>query len=192
MVIGRARARPPRDGRPATRAVAPSARARSPPRPPGAAARAAMPCWNSGGKLASESSGTPSALSPWKLSATASDTGVVGIEGGGRVEIRDQPPQQLAPRVPVVNAAGSGTRRRRGSAGASRRRPGCRPAPASRSLERSWLLRRHVLCLADCKRPVLDLARGSMSWRRQVGEDVRGRRSSAGRRRRGCAVLCRR
>ena len=48
------------------------------PTSPSSAARAAMPCWNSGGKLASDSSGTPSALSPWKLSATASDTGRSG------------------------------------------------------------------------------------------------------------------
>ena len=37
-----------------------------------------MPCWNSAGNVASDSSGTPSAFSPAKLSATASETGRAG------------------------------------------------------------------------------------------------------------------
>ena len=37
-----------------------------------------MPCWNSGGKLASDSAGTPSASSPAKLRPTPSDTGRPG------------------------------------------------------------------------------------------------------------------
>ena len=48
------------------------------PTSPMYAARAAMPCWNSGGKLASDSAGTPSASSPAKLSPTPSDTGRPG------------------------------------------------------------------------------------------------------------------
>ena len=35
------------------------------PTSPSSAARAAMPCRNSGAKLSSESCGTPSAFSPW-------------------------------------------------------------------------------------------------------------------------------
>ena len=41
-------------------------------------ARAAMPCWNCSGNVASDSAGTPSACSPWKLRATASETGRAG------------------------------------------------------------------------------------------------------------------
>ena len=37
-----------------------------------------MPCWNSGGNVASDSAGTPIASSPAKLRATPSDTGRPG------------------------------------------------------------------------------------------------------------------
>jgi len=51
------------------------------PTSPSSCARAAMPRWNSGGKLSSESCGRPSALSPWKLNAMLTQTLASGLTG---------------------------------------------------------------------------------------------------------------
>ena len=74
---------------------------RRPARPP------ARPCpaRNSGGKLARVRCGTPSALRPWNVSATAAQSLPVRVQrAGSRGHDRDEPPQQLPAVAPVVDA----------------------------------------------------------------------------------------
>jgi hypothetical protein len=62
-----------------------------------------MPCWNSDGKVASDSAGTPIASSPAKLKSHPSETGRSGSneETGSS---RGSAAQQFPPCVPVVDA----------------------------------------------------------------------------------------
>ena len=61
-------------------------------------------CRNSGRKLASVASGTPSALRPWNLSATAAKSARSGGGGAAGGDERDHPPQQLPAVAPIVDA----------------------------------------------------------------------------------------
>ena len=168
---------------------------------PSSAARAAMPCWNSGGKLASESCGTPSALRPWKLSATVSEACLAGSAGpAAEVEHRDQPPQQLAAGVPVVDAQqeiGAGVGRGPGMQG-----PGLDVVQLERDARISGDALRNGLGGHSGHRsvhlsssvPAIDWAASPLSAGWAAPDRGRPARpvGSPGRRRRGCAGRCRR